>query len=51
MTTLAAAIAPLILGYWIIAKIGFGRFLFERPAWAHIDRPRRGQPVSIAPAE
>ncbi|MFN3227085.1 MAG: acyltransferase family protein [Hyphomicrobiales bacterium] len=50
LTTLIAVVAPLIL-YWIIAKIGFGRFLFERPAWAHIDRPRRGQPVSIAPAE
>ncbi len=50
ITTLVAVVSPLI-GYWIIQKIGFGRFLFERPAWAHIDRPRRGQPVTIAPAE
>ncbi len=50
VTTLAAVIAPLIL-YWIIQKIGFGRFLFERPAWAHIDRPVRAKRVTIAPAE
>ncbi|MEQ8655713.1 MAG: acyltransferase family protein [Hyphomicrobiales bacterium] len=50
MTTLAAAIAPLIL-YWIIQKVGVGRFLFKRPAWAHIDRPTRAQRVTIAPAE
>lgn len=50
VTTLAAVIAPLIL-YWIIEKIGFGRFLFSRPAWAHIDRPVRAKRVTIAPAE
>jgi uncharacterized membrane protein YcfT len=43
-------VSPLI-GYWIIQKIGFGRFLFERPAWASIDRPRRQQTVGVAPAE
>ncbi len=30
-----AIISPLIL-YWLIQKTGFGKFLFERPAWAHI---------------
>lgn len=50
VTTLAAVISPLIL-YWIIGKIGFGRFLFSRPAWAHIDRPVRAKRVTIAPAE
>lgn len=28
-------VSPLIL-YWIVQKTGFGKFLFERPAWAHI---------------
>ena len=32
---LIAIISPIIL-YWIIQKTGFGKFLFERPAWAHI---------------
>ncbi|MFK7793126.1 MAG: acyltransferase family protein [Devosiaceae bacterium] len=54
VTTLVALVTPLI-GHWIIQKVGFGQFLFERPAWASIDRPkdghRRSQPVSIAPAE
>lgn len=50
ITTLIAAVSPL-LGYWIIQKIGFGRFLFERPAWAYIDAPRSGQRVTLAPAE
>lgn len=30
-----ALISPLIL-YWVIEKTGYGKFLFERPAWAHI---------------
>ena len=32
---LAALVAPLVL-YWIIQKTGVGKFLFERPAWAHL---------------
>lgn len=57
-TTLVAVSTPL-LAYWIIQKIGYGRFLFERPQWAKIDRAggkardadqHRG-PVTIAPAE
>lgn len=31
----AALIAPLVL-YWLIQRTGIGRFLFERPAWAHL---------------
>lgn len=59
VTTLVALVTPLI-GYWIIQKVGFGRFLFERPSWASVDRPDRtdrtdrpGKPqrVHIAPAE
>ncbi|WP_417582363.1 acyltransferase family protein [Pelagibacterium sp.] len=30
-----AIVCPLIL-YWLIGKIGFGKFLFERPSWAHL---------------
>lgn len=50
VTTLIAVVSPLI-GYWIIQKIGFGHVLFERPAWASIDRPVRVKRVTIAPAE
>jgi uncharacterized membrane protein YcfT len=32
---LSALLSPLAL-YWAIRKTGFGKFLFERPAWAHI---------------
>lgn len=32
---LVALVAPLVL-YWLIQKTGFGGFLFERPAWAHL---------------
>ncbi len=30
-----AIISPLIL-YWLVQKTGYGKFLFERPNWAHI---------------
>ncbi len=30
-----ALVSPLVL-YWLIRKTGWGRFLFERPAWAHL---------------
>ncbi len=30
-----ALVSPLVL-YWLIERTGWGRFLFERPAWAHI---------------
>jgi uncharacterized membrane protein YcfT len=35
ITMAIAIVSPLIL-YWIVMRIGFGRFLFERPDWAHI---------------
>lgn len=50
ITTLVAVSTPL-LGYWIIGKIGFGLFLFERPQWAKIERDGRREQVSMAPAE
>jgi uncharacterized membrane protein YcfT len=32
---LVALLSPLVL-YWLIQRTGFGKFLFERPAWAHL---------------
>lgn len=51
---LTALLSPLVL-YWLIQKTGWGKFLFERPAWAHLP----GTPGSrgyvaktgVAPAE
>ncbi|RWA70597.1 acyltransferase family protein [Mesorhizobium sp.] len=34
---LVSVVSPVIL-YFIVKRTGFGNFLFERPAWAHIDR-------------
>jgi len=50
LVTIAALIGPVIL-YELTQRIGWGRFLFERPAWARIDghwRRPRGAPL---PAE
>ncbi|RUU58388.1 acyltransferase, partial [Mesorhizobium sp. M2C.T.Ca.TU.009.01.2.1] len=33
-----SVISPVVL-YFIVKRIGFGTFLFERPAWAHVDGP------------
>lgn len=46
----ASVIVPFAL-YAIVQKTGYGRFLFERPAAFHIDRPRRRQRDTLAPAE
>jgi uncharacterized membrane protein YcfT len=35
---LVSVISPVVL-YFIVKRIGFGMFLFERPAWAHVDGP------------
>ncbi|TGT71200.1 acyltransferase [bacterium M00.F.Ca.ET.159.01.1.1] len=35
---LVSVVSPALL-YFIVKRIGFGTFLFERPAWAHIDGP------------
>lgn len=43
-----AIISPLVL-FWIIERTGWGRFLFERPAWARLgDGARKAR---VAPAE
>lgn len=41
--------SPLAL-WWITERIGFGKFLFERPAWAHLPGSQSARPVT-APAE
>lgn len=46
----AAVIGPLIL-YWLIERTGWGKFLFERPAWAHLPGTRQSRPAQPAPAE
>lgn len=47
LTMVAAIAGPLIL-WWITEKIGFGKFLFERPGWAHLPGTARAAAV---PAE
>ncbi|MEL6435363.1 MAG: acyltransferase family protein [Pseudomonadota bacterium] len=41
---LAAMIGP-VIGYLIIKRVGFGLFLFERPAWFSINTSARPQPA------
>ena len=35
LVTMAGVIGAVVL-FWLIQKTGFGRFLFERPAWAKL---------------
>ncbi|ESY91561.1 hypothetical protein [Mesorhizobium sp. LNHC229A00] len=32
---LVSIVSPVVL-YFVVQRVGFGMFLFERPAWAHI---------------
>ncbi|WP_193335384.1 acyltransferase family protein [Devosia beringensis] len=51
LTMAIAIIAPLVL-YWLVERTGLGKFLFERPGWAHL--PGTGRPaerLSTSPAE
>jgi uncharacterized membrane protein YcfT len=55
LVLLSAVVLPLVL-YWLVQKTGWGRFLFERPAWAHLSgtpgsRYPAPKPVATAPAE
>ncbi len=43
-------VSPLVL-YWIIQQTGHGKFLFERPAWAHLPGSAKPAKPVIAPAE
>lgn len=51
---LVALTSPLVL-YWLVRTTGWGRFLFTRPAWAHLPGTpgNRGYqaPAATAPAE
>lgn len=53
VTMLISIVLPLV-GYWMIEKVGFGRFLFTRPAWATLLKsgPKTDHPIKYnAPAE
>ncbi|WP_244465677.1 acyltransferase family protein [Devosia chinhatensis] len=50
ITMVVAITSPLLL-WWIVQRVGFGRFLFERPAWAHLPGTRREKPMAAVPAE
>jgi uncharacterized membrane protein YcfT len=54
LATLVVAIASPLVLYWIIGRIGFGKFLFERPSWAMLPGApgsRWGTSPRPAPAE
>lgn len=48
ITWVAAVVGPVIL-YGLVQWSDWGKWLFERPAWAHIDRPARKP--AVQPAE
>ena len=50
MVTLSGIIGPIVL-YAMVQWTGWGRFLFERPAWARIDNRGQPQPATLVPAE
>lgn len=48
LLTMAVAItAPLVL-WWVVRKIGFGKFLFERPSWAYLPGTARSSTMAVA---
>ena len=49
LTMAIAIVSPLVL-YWIVQRIGFGLFLFERPAWAHLPGTTGSRPTAKQPA-
>lgn len=53
LVMLTALLTPLLL-YWLIQATGWGKFLFERPAWAHLPgtaRPAAPRVAAVHPAE
>ena len=50
VVTAAGIVAP-VLFYLLLQRTGRGRFLFERPAWAHVDRPAGHRREAMVPAE
>lgn len=49
-TMIVAIAAPLTL-WWLTKVTGLGKFLFERPAWAHLPGARRQATAGTVPAE
>lgn len=47
LVLIVAVTAPLAV-YWLIGRIGFGHFLFERPSWAHIPGTQRPAGTPLA---
>ncbi|MGQ7791040.1 acyltransferase family protein [Faunimonas sp. B44] len=50
LVTAAGIVGPVLL-YALVRWTGYGRFLFERPAWARIDGPYRRDRATLQPAE
>lgn len=50
LTMVVAITAPLLL-WATVHKIGFGKFLFERPAWAHVPGTSNRANTKAVPAE
>jgi len=50
LVTMAAVIGPVVL-YGAIQWTGYGRFLFERPEWAYVDRKPATKREAVLPAE
>lgn len=50
LTMVVAILSPLVL-WWMVQKIGFGKFLFERPGWAHFPGATAPKRPQAAPAE
>jgi uncharacterized membrane protein YcfT len=50
LVTLAGILGPVAL-YGLVQWTGWGKFLFERPAWARIDGPYRRRKQTLVPAE
>ena len=50
LVTMAGIVGPVLL-YATIQWSGWGRFLFERPQWARIDRPLKRPHEAMVPAE
>lgn len=50
LVTLAGIIGPIVL-YALVEWSGWGRFLFERPAWARLERTRRERGGAMVAAE
>lgn len=50
LVTIAGVSGPVIL-HFLVQKAGYGKFLFERPRWARLEREAPAQPARLHPAE